>query len=978
MHVRLFTRAPLLVAAVALGWLVVCEAMAQTPTLVRNINEVSTTNASSNPGTATHQSGRAFFSANDGQHGVELWVTDGTFAGTFLVKDINPGLSNASPTSITPLGLNHVVFAANNGANGTELWISDGTDAGTVMLKDIQPGGSSSPTAFAPLTNDIVLFSANSGATDTGSELWRTDGTSSGTWLVRDIEPNGSSSPSRLIAFGGQVFFRAFCSSQGGTELWVSDGTHVGTMRVADINPAGDSNIDLLTASGSRLYFIATTNGDTELFAYDGTSVSQVADIHSSGSGLSSSSSLVDVDGTLFFSASNATFGRELWRTDGITTTQVIDLNPGPADGIGAGSVFAPIMVNRGGQLLFAGANGSNGTELWTTDGTIGNATMVRDINPGLPASGPTNMRVVGSGSNARLFFSGTDAAVGQELFVSDGTTIGTALVIDGRVGSSSTNGSPLALSAFGDTLLFTIEATKVGRELFRSDGTAEGTLLVRDIRNPNASDSAITTNLYAETSRAITSGNGRLYFRANDGLHGQELWTSDGTAVGTYRVSDINPGLGSSTPAGLTHLDHRLVFSASDGSSGNELYSLDMQGNPFRVFDFFVGVGSGMGQPSELVRLGSWVIFVAHEPGPTLWRSDGTTAGTMRLVNTGSFLPSEFLDSELADDRLFFAGDSDILVGPELLATDGSTVSLAVDIPPATLNSGPRHMVHFQHKLYFKATAPVNGEFLGFELWSFDPATGTAELVKDIALGGGASLPEGMVVLGDHFYFTAFEPLVGIELWKSDGTTAGTVRLTNFRGTQNGLAASAELVPAGGKLFFPANDGVNGDSELWVYDPTIDTVSLLQPGPGGINPSVGSQPNQIIDVNGIAYFVAVSNAGIGAELWRSNGTSAGTMLVADINPFGGAGIRNLHVVVDGAWSRLFFTADNGIDGSELHVLNVCRADFNNLGGITVQDIFDFLAAYFIGSDTADFNQSGTTTVQDIFDFLSAYFTGCG
>jgi hypothetical protein len=54
-----------------------------------------------------------------------------------------------------------------------------------------------------------------------------------------------------------------------------------------------------------------------------------------------------------------------------------------------------------------------------------------------------------------------------------------------------------------------------------------------------------------------------------------------------------------------------------------------------------------------------------------------------------------------------------------------------------------------------------------------------------------------------------------------------------------------------------------------------------------------------------------------------------------------------------------------------------CPADFNASGSATVQDIFDFLAAYFSNSPSADVNGSGEVTVQDIFDFLSIYFGGC-
>src|SRR5262249_7365029 len=151
---------------------------------------------SSYPGNLTDLNGTLFFTASDG-NGTELWKSDGTAAGTTLVKDIFPGthreygygnwrdVPNSSfPSSLTAVN-GTLFFSADDGANDTELWRSDGTAAGTVLVKDIFPGGrpfwnhfGSNPGNLSHV-NGTLYFSANDGTN--GTELWRSDGTAAGT-----------------------------------------------------------------------------------------------------------------------------------------------------------------------------------------------------------------------------------------------------------------------------------------------------------------------------------------------------------------------------------------------------------------------------------------------------------------------------------------------------------------------------------------------------------------------------------------------------------------------------------------------------------------------------------------------------------------------------------------------------------------------------------------------------------------------------
>ena len=141
----------------------------------------------------TDVGGTLFFVADDGVHGEELWKTDGTTAGTVLVKDINPAGSGGryqyGPTNLTAVG-NTLFFSDNDGKHGQQLWKSDGTKAGTVMVTDLTSGGGSyyydGPTDLTAVGN--TLFFTDDDGTH-GRELWKSDGTKAGTAMVKDITP---------------------------------------------------------------------------------------------------------------------------------------------------------------------------------------------------------------------------------------------------------------------------------------------------------------------------------------------------------------------------------------------------------------------------------------------------------------------------------------------------------------------------------------------------------------------------------------------------------------------------------------------------------------------------------------------------------------------------------------------------------------------------------------------------------------------
>lgn len=119
--------------------------------------------------------GETYFRFNDTDHGVELWKTDGTQAGTQLVKDIYPGPQGGSPRDLVVLG-DELYFTANDGRHGYELWRTDGTSDGTRMVADIWPGPEHSNPSGLSVVNDELVFGASDGVAGSG-KIWKLDGT---------------------------------------------------------------------------------------------------------------------------------------------------------------------------------------------------------------------------------------------------------------------------------------------------------------------------------------------------------------------------------------------------------------------------------------------------------------------------------------------------------------------------------------------------------------------------------------------------------------------------------------------------------------------------------------------------------------------------------------------------------------------------------------------------------------------------------
>ncbi|MGV3696410.1 ELWxxDGT repeat protein [Flavobacterium sp.] len=716
-----------------------------------------------------------YFSVNQGS---QLWRSDGTETGTYLVKLVSS--APASNNTITAL-FNYngnVVFDAYDPVNGKELWISDGTTAGTTLLKDIRPGAiGSNPNSFF-ICNGILYFVANDGIS--GNEIWKSDGTTAGTSILKNIDGTSNDSiTSGFIVLGNAFYFYSY-SSANGSELWKSDGTDQGTQLFKDIVPGINSSNFYLYGFGTPSYFIFTVESPTtigrELWICDGTvaGTTLLKDINPSGNGIPQTAQFALFNNKIYFNAYNPTSGEELWVTDGTTagTQMVKDIQPGTvssnitkltatnnylvfsarvsahtyptpwrSDGTSSGTFELKdinLTTDSSGELFVgfnnraffgAGYNSSNGNELWSTDGTTANTSLFKDIYHRY--SGIYNLSDVAKINNQIIYTSMTDYKPAQ----SNGTINGTSIL------SSSSAGSNVfpsyELSAFytkaGNNVFFKALSSGNGYELWKTDGTTANTNMVKDIRL--GSGSSLTNDLL------FMKYNDIFYFKANDGINGEELWRSDGTDTGTYLLKDINSGsasaLDNQTNVNINHLTYRneilyavlnglLYFTAYDGTN-NAIWRTD--GTPAGTIKVVIVPQSGTATPfPRIINATSNKLFFYN--GSKLWASDGTQAGTTEVMNLPLTGVIQYGKSIVFNDSLYFTGYSTTNQGT-VFKTDGTaagTVAVIQNIPNSYYFTSLKACAGY---VYF--TAGSSSGTYGEKLWRTDGTTLGSVLIEDL-----------------------------------------------------------------------------------------------------------------------------------------------------------------------------------------------------------------------------------------------------
>ena len=361
-----------------------------------------------------------------------------------------------------------------------------------------------------------------------------------------------------------------------------------------------------------------------------------------------------------------------------------------------------------------------------------------------------------------------------------------------------------------------------------------------------------------------FTAAGSQVFFIADDGVNGKELWVSDGRPGGsTQMIKDVNPGPGvGSSPTGLIAFEGEIYFSADDGTNGRELWKTDgTEAGTVMLKD--IHVGSDSSSPSRPIEAGGKLFFAANEgPAPAfrgteLWVTDGTGPGTVMVKDI----------------------EADGCLG----------------------GASPRAMAEVGGLLYFVAnfSSPGCGDSDLGELWKSDGTEAGTQLISDLRPGNSSDpFIQNVTELNGLAVFSATVSSEGVELFTSDGTDFGTNLQVLNPGSPNGVASSFTVFD--GWAYFQGNDGTN--RELWRTDGTGSTTLFKD-----IEPSGQSQPDEISVANGSLWLMPTVT-GTSSEPWKSDGTPGGTNLVKDINP--GTG-NSYPIDFTGLGDRTFFLASN-------------------------------------------------------------------
>jgi ELWxxDGT repeat protein len=784
------------------------------------------------------------------------WRTDGTAEITVLVSDSARFISG-------PTAFKHTSwFTSNDG-----LYRVDAGTGAAILAMQLD-----APATVSSVGDRLILTSPRA--------VYASDGTRRGTHAITSFSNVHISS---MVASEDGFALAIGADASHGTEIWTTDGTAGGT-RVLDVYPgATDSDPAILSVAADVSYFAATTPFGRQLFRSDPTATNHAPLAAAEGPFEVFEGSRLHVDASACTDLDNDNLIYQ-WdlNGDGNFTDLVSDepqtsiswknlrkfgMKDGPA------SVTVTLRVS---DALTTSAATSVSVNIKDAPATV-NISIPSQVlvntdwksaisfsDPGLDTR--TKFRIEWGDGAAQDYLPSTTSVVhrytaaggftlkvittdedGSRTCLQTAVNVVSALHGGVRITSqlSARDGPPAMIAELNDTLYFAAGDSAQGYSLRRSDGTEYGSSVVSgnkkilhliragDLLYFVTGDTGLGDPARLWRSDGTAAGTiplasnldvpaftlfpfkRKLYFFAGaseaDTFY---LWTTDGTPAGTRRVASSFAGASLKSEAHVFNGVIYFLAPPSDGTIGRSLYKSDGK-TVMEVTRLFSGAGE-----AKLSVAGAKLYIEREDFAPAdasqaaIWQSDGTSAGTHAVHAIG---PSRvvYVSSFGGDDTLFLVAasvGSGNTTGQELWAIeDDGNAHLIADIRAGRKSSNIGFLTNFHGYMYFTASDGVHG----FELWRSDGTPAGTGLVIDLAAGTASSDIHESFVTDDFLYFT--EGLGENDgdtsvLYRTDGTAENTLRLT----PASSIVRIASFVPWGSRTLFAVRPSAESQWQWW------------------------------------------------------------------------------------------------------------------------------------------------------------------
>merc|ERR1711871_70684 len=673
-----------------------------------------------------------YFQADDGVHGAELWRTDGTAAGTTLVKDLLPGGRGAAPRYLTAFK-DKLYFQA-NGIDTTWMLRNPGSSVGWHFHGDevdecngFRQSSTNADVRFAVSETSVWdmervydcpegyhwattaegmrLFTGTHGAYGPASEAhtyWNECGWKNFKWPAKTTVKNAAGATSQqereLFRFADSATTGAY-KHAGRRDSYMPEVSYDSSGKIVHqtakfagvVCVRGDSEECRTNEAGCHV------RRGSELWSTDGTKrgTQRVTDSIRPGLRGSSPSYLTELKMSCSAVQSSECTDSCTWDVATSTCkTQAGFVCAGKAQGVCKGRCewYDGSCRDRS-HLLFQATSDQAGAELWRTDGTAMGTVQVEDIRRGEFGSNPQFLTAHGD----HVYFSADDGHWGTELWRTDGASRSD---VSGTSGDRGVSGTSLVLD-ISKQCSARSEAGCTGECVWNS-------LAVTPTCEMYALPAALSKRPHSSNPRYLCSSAalGLLFFQADDGAHGAELWKYDGTTA--TMVKDIYPGAVGSSPSYIVAFNNQVYFQANDGTYGAQLWRSDGT-NVNRITDVVVGTADS---PRFLTVLDSKLFFTANTAagGSQMWVTE--TTGTTK--------------------RAFYHTHNEI------------------DIDAAAMDSDyPATLATFRGTLYYAAGTAQQNIYRRPNIVSAlgGDGRGGAGAVPDVVGGGGVVVDQGIVI---------------------------------------------------------------------------------------------------------------------------------------------------------------------------------------------------------------------------------------